>query len=73
MDFTTEISKIYGLSPFDVLKQDKDHVIMLINYYLEKGEMNNETEPVVNTRKHTQTQTNTRKRVNDKTATGGWF
>ncbi len=40
MDFTCEISKLYSVSPFEVLKQDKDAVIMLINYFIEKGQGN---------------------------------
>ena len=47
MDFTIEVCKAFGLSPFDVLQKDKDHVIMLINYFVEKGQ---ETEiDIVNT------------------------
>lgn len=66
-----EISKVFNLSPFEVMKQDKDSVIMMINYYIEKGD--NETEE---TRQRDTIQHNTRGgrvRVNDKTATGGWF
>lgn len=38
MDFTFEVSKIYNVIPFDILKQDKDEVIMLLNYMAEKSE-----------------------------------
>ncbi len=38
MDFTFELSKIYNVIPFDILKQDKDEVIMLLNYMAEKSE-----------------------------------
>lgn len=38
MDFTLEIAKSYSISPFDVMKQDKDEVIMLLNYFIEKSE-----------------------------------
>lgn len=38
MDFTFELSKIYSILPFDILKQDKDEVIMLLNYMTEKSE-----------------------------------
>lgn len=38
MDFTAELSKVYGVTPFEIFKQDKDSVIMLINYYIEKGQ-----------------------------------
>lgn len=37
MDFTVELGNKYGVMPFEILKQDKDHVILLINYYIEKG------------------------------------
>lgn len=38
MDFTYTLATQTGLSPFDVLAQDKDRVIMLINYFIEKGD-----------------------------------
>ena len=38
MDFTAELSKLYNVTPFEILKQDKDNVIMLINYFIEKGQ-----------------------------------
>lgn len=38
MDFTFELSKICNVMPFDILKQDKDEVIMLLNYMVEKSE-----------------------------------
>ena len=38
MDFTFELSKIYNVLPFDILKQDKDEVIMLLNYMAEKSD-----------------------------------
>lgn len=37
MDFTVEISKLYNVTPFEIFKQDKDEVIMLINYFIEKS------------------------------------
>jgi hypothetical protein len=37
MDFTAELSKLYNVTPFEIFKQDKDNVIMLINYFIEKG------------------------------------
>lgn len=54
---------------FEILQQDTDDVIMLINYYIEKGnDENNET---------SKTQMKVggvkRIRVNNKTATGGWY
>jgi hypothetical protein len=38
MDFTFELSKMFNVLPFEIFKQDKDEVIMLINYMSEKGE-----------------------------------
>ena len=43
MDFTYTVSVQLGLSPFAVMEEDKDRVIMLINYYIEKAEKPNET------------------------------
>lgn len=55
--------------PFEVFKQDKDEVIMLINFMIEKGEETTGKMNVVNKKG----QTVERIRVNDKTATGGWW
>lgn len=38
MDLTAEIAKIYNTTPFDVLEREADHVIMVINYVVEKSE-----------------------------------
>lgn len=67
MDFTFELSKLYGVIPFEILKQDKDEVIMLLNYMAEKSEAT----PAKSVA--TPTDSNARKWVNDKTATGGWW
>lgn len=40
MDFTCELCKLYSVTPFEIFKQDKDEVIMLVNYYIEKGQEN---------------------------------
>lgn len=37
MDFTYTLSVQNNLSPFVIMDQDKDRVIMLINYFIEKG------------------------------------
>lgn len=37
MDFTFELSKMFNVLPFEIFKQDKDEVIMLINYMSEKS------------------------------------
>lgn len=60
-------------SPFEIFDQDMDEVILLINFYLELGEssdyQNNKKNHVPNMKYGK----NERIRVNDKTATGGWF
>lgn len=38
MATTEHLARLYGTTPFEVLNQDAEHVIMLINYLLEKGE-----------------------------------
>ena len=59
------------MNPFELFKQDTDEVIMLLNFYIQKSETtphatgaprgnNSRGEPE-------------RIRVNDKTATNGWF
>ena len=56
------------MTPFDLFRQDTEEVIMLINYYIEKGD---DTEP---TPQHNSSGKNeVRIKVNDKTATNGWF
>jgi hypothetical protein len=69
MDFTAELSKIYNVTPFYVMKQDKDEVIMLINYMAEKAE----TVPTKNAAAGSNENTQTYIKVNNKTATGGWW
>lgn len=36
MDITGQIAKLYSTSPFDLMERDSEHVIMVINYVLEK-------------------------------------
>ena len=55
------------MTPFEMLAQDMDEVIMLINYYIEKGE-DKGTTPHKGAEKHEE-----RIKVNDRTATGGWW
>ena len=49
------------------MDRDVDEVIMIINFYIELGANANSNE-VINTNSK-----ETRIRVNDKTATGGWW
>lgn len=63
------ISANLNCSPFEVLDQDVDEVIMLINFYLRLGSSKGDAEkPLQKGKKEVR-----RVRVNDKTATGGWF
>lgn len=71
MEFTNEVSSKYNVLPFEILKQDKDEVIMLINYYVEKAD--NTPQKQIKEEKKTIEHGNIRVRVNDKTATGGWY
>ena len=57
------------MTPFELFQQDIDEVIMLINYYIEKDD-NAETTPKRNAYGGKREE---RIRVNDKTATGGWW
>lgn len=66
MDFTCELSKIYAVVPFEILRQDKDEVIMLINYMAEKSEQ-------VQNARAAQDSGKQFVKVNDRTATGGWW
>lgn len=55
------------MTPFELFKQDVEEVIMLINYFIEKGE----TTPSQNSQNSSKKEE--RIKVNDKTATGGWY
>ena len=63
------ISANLNCSPFEVLDQDVDEVIMLINFYLRLGSSKGDAaKPLHKGKKKVR-----RVRVYDKTATGGWF
>lgn len=72
LDFTYELALTFNALPFEIFKQDKDEVIMLINYFIEKADTNEATGLNTKTIK-TENNAQKRVRVNDKTATGGWF
>ena len=57
------------MSYFDVLEKDTEFVIMFINYLLEKSEESPKEQANVSTN----TATPKKVRVNDDTATGGWW
>ena len=67
MQLTVTVAECCHISAFDVLRQDTDEVIMLINYLLEKD---NDTSSYGS---GTTTTKDNRVRVNDATATNGWF
>ena len=71
MKTTMTLAKNLQCSPFDIYAQDCDEVIMTINFYLilsRNPEAQQAAPKISNTRKQDQ-----RIRVNDKTATGGWY
>lgn len=55
-------------TPFEVLEQDIDDFIIVANYIISLGKTSNEHSTTKNVNKK-----ETRIKVNDKTATGGWF
>jgi hypothetical protein len=55
------------MSPFDIMAQDCDDVIMFINHFLKKAE----NEPAASTAPANNGQEKIK--VNDRTATGGWW
>lgn len=61
------LCRIYNLTPFSLFKEDSEEVIMLINYLIEKSGENK------NNHQNTYQKKEERIRVNDKTATGGWY
>jgi len=65
MKTTMTLSSNLNCSPFEIFNQDTDEVIMLINFYIRLGDEKHETNIASNKE--------VRIRVNDKTATGGWF
>ena len=56
----------WNTTPFDVLSQDIDDFILVVNAMISKGQ----SKPIANTKTQNKEE---RIRVNDKTATGGWF
>ena len=74
MDFTSECAKAYFISPFDVLNTDAEDVFLMMNYWIEKGQNDDGKRPEMpSIPKSKHISKNQRIRVNDKTATGGWW
>lgn len=77
METTFTLASRFGTTPFVILEEDLDHVIMVINHYLEmvyyEGQnKTNESHAQHLTKKDNKNQVK-RVRVNDQTASGGWF
>ena len=68
LDVTIILSHNYGMTPFEFFSQETDEVIMLLNYYIEKGDTAGQQAP-----HGTKPRGEQRIKVNDRTATGGWF
>jgi hypothetical protein len=71
MKTTMTLAMNLHVSLFDIFQQDCDEVIMLINFYIKIGSNEKNHKPLEP--KKPKYDSNERIRVNDKTATGGWF
>lgn len=58
----------YGISPFEVLKQDVDDFALVVKAYAKRTKKKSENNGAARTPEKEQ-----RIRVTEKTATGGWF
>ena len=68
------LSANLGCSVFDIYNQDIDEVIMTIKYYILLGEQQEgQTQTTAPKQKPVAKKKEERIRVNDATATGGWF
>lgn len=73
MEFTMLIAQRFNLLPFDIMAKDKDSVIMLLNYYLEKAENEPNEQPPQNEKTRGADDKEKRIRVTNATASGGWY
>lgn len=64
MEIVVLVAKEYGISPFEVLNSDIDDFARLVNFLVESGR---------ETSKGMKKKNDERIRVNDQTATGGWW
>jgi hypothetical protein len=64
---TDNLARSYNVTPFEIMAQDCDEVILLINYLLLKAEQHpaSATAPANSDKQYI--------KVNDRTATGGWW
>lgn len=71
MKTTMTLATNLHISPFEIFAQDVDDVILMINFYLRLGkESNNKMNAPKRAKMPNKEE---RIRVNDKTATGGWY
>ena len=68
MDLTNEVAKAYYTTPFAVMEQDTEYIIMYINYTLERS-----NDCTKETGSKSSKSNVKRVRVNDDTASGGWY
>lgn len=68
METTFTLARYFNVTPFVLYEQDTDDVIMTINHYIEKAAFAS-SDPAPVQKKNKQQ----RIKVNDKTASGGWF
>lgn len=73
MNFTFTLSKVYGVLPFRILEENADDVILLINYLNLKDEYDPTDTGADVAHTPTGKDKEVRIKVNDKTATGGWW
>ena len=74
VDLTFEVTKATGTTPFKVFSQDTDEVILIINYLIEKaGDIKDKKEETPSKKTSSSSSKEKRIRVNDKTASSGWW
>ena len=73
MKTTMTLSANLHVSPFDIMDREFDEVIMLINFYIILAENAPKQQKGGAIAQKTAHMNKERIRVNDKTATGGWF
>ena len=71
MGTTITLARSFNVSPFEIMAQDCDEVIMLINYFVEKAEKGDGQPAAIQTANGSKKQEYIK--VNNKTATGGWW
>jgi hypothetical protein len=62
---TDTLARSYNVTPFEIMAQDCDEVILLINYLLRKAEQSPSPAAPNSDKQYI--------KVDDRTATGGWW